>query len=113
MHIDAETRGRVTLLHLHGAIDAITAASVQEATLQALDAKPAGLVLDLGAVDYLSSAGLRVLLVLLKRAGTDGTALVLTGLTELVREVFEISGFITVFRLAPTVEDAVALAGGG
>jgi anti-anti-sigma factor len=60
------------------------------------------------ALDYISSAGLRVLLGLAKQLGAKGGAMRTFGLNQTVREVFEISGFSTIFKVFPGESDALA-----
>jgi len=67
-------------------------------------------VLDLAGVDYLSSAGLRSILTLGKHAQSSGGKLVLCGIRGTVREIFEISGFLSLFPVADDMEQAVRLA---
>ena len=55
-------------------------------------------MLDLGRLDYISSAGLRVVLIAAKRLKSVGGALVLCTLNPSVREVFEISGFASILE---------------
>lgn len=68
------------------------------------------LVLDLAGVDYLSSAGLRSILTLGKHTQAVGGKLVLCGIQGTVREIFEISGFLSLFPVADDMEKAVRLA---
>jgi anti-anti-sigma factor len=65
------------------------------------------LVLDLSGVDYISSAGLRVLLLAAKRLQPQGR-LVLCSLNRSVREVFELAGFLPLFGIEPSREQALA-----
>jgi anti-sigma B factor antagonist len=66
------------------------------------------LVLDLSGVDYISSAGLRVLMLARKQAKAQGGTLVVAGLTPVVKEIFEISRFSVVFEIFPSVREALA-----
>ena len=66
------------------------------------------LVLDLSGVDYISSAGLRVLMLARKQAKAQGGTLVVAGLTPVVKEIFEISRFTVVFEVFASVRDALA-----
>jgi anti-anti-sigma factor len=66
-----------------------------------------GLVLDLSGVDYISSAGLRVLMLARKQAKAQGGTLVVAGLGPVVKEIFEISRFTAVFDIFPTVREAL------
>ena len=82
--------GEVTLV-LSGRIDGITASSLEVAA-QHVPSGISVLRFDLSAVDYLSSAGLRVILAAKKRLGKEGTFL-LKGVCPAVREIFDITGF--------------------
>ena len=66
----------------------------------------------LGAVDYISSAGLRVLLMTVKRLRGNGGQLVLGGLNASVRQIFELAGFLSIFTVETDVDRAVARATG-
>jgi anti-anti-sigma factor len=67
-------------------------------------------VLDLSGVDYINSAGLRVLMLAAKRAKAQGGFLAVAAVQPLVQEVLEISKFTLVLRVMPTVREAVAAA---
>ena len=64
-------------------------------------------MLDLSGVDYISSAGLRVLMLARKQAKVQGGTLVVAGLTPVVKEIFEISRFTVVFEVFGSVRDAL------
>lgn len=84
------------ILVLRGRIDGATAPLFEQAVLDLFDAPGCRAVLDFGAVDYISSAGLRVVLMAAKRAGQG--RLLLCALPPQVREVFEISGFLKIIE---------------
>ncbi len=67
-------------------------------------------VLDLSDLEYISSAGLRVLMLAGKQSKAQGGTLLLAGLQPLVREIFEISRFTMVFEILPSVREALAKA---
>ena len=58
-------------------------------------------------LDYISSAGLRVLLTTAKRLGGSGGTLRICGLNETVSEVFEISGFSVILSVFPNETEAL------
>ncbi|VVE47916.1 Putative anti-sigma factor antagonist BtrV [Pandoraea iniqua] len=66
------------------------------------------LILDFTALTYISSVGLRVLLGIGQALRARQGNMVLVGLDETVREVFEFSGFLTLFRCVDTVQIALA-----
>jgi stage II sporulation protein AA (anti-sigma F factor antagonist) len=59
-------------------------------------------------VDYISSAGLRVFLVLAKRMRDLQGRLVLCAMTEPVRQVFQLAGFLPLFRVEPSQDAALS-----
>jgi anti-anti-sigma factor len=65
------------------------------------------LLVDFKALDYISSAGLRVLLATAKRLSSEGGSLRICHLNDTVREVFEISGFSTIFSVFDTEAEAL------
>jgi anti-sigma B factor antagonist len=68
------------------------------------------LVLDFTGVDYISSVGLRVLMLAAKQAKKQGGTVVVAGLHSVVKEIFEISRFNLVFQCFDSVRDALAAA---
>ena len=68
------------------------------------------LVLDLAKLEYISSAGLRVLMLAAKQVKAQKGTIVLSGLQPLIQEIFHISRFTMLFTITPTVRDAVAKA---
>lgn len=93
MEITTRTQDDVTIVALAGSLDSITSPEAQKT----LDAILAGggrkIAVDFTALDYISSAGLRVLLGAAKKLSSTGGALRTFGLNDTVREVFDISGF--------------------
>ena len=69
------------------------------------------LALDLGGIEYISSAGLRVILASAKSLKNKNGTLLLANAREPVREVFDISGFGSVFSIYDSVEAALEAAG--
>jgi len=64
-------------------------------------------------VEYISSAGLRVLLMLAKKLQGTGGRLVLCAMPESVRLVFELAGFLPIFEIEDTRQAAVSRLGAG
>lgn len=107
MEITTRTQGDAWIIAIAGKLDSVTSPQAQ----QALDAIVAGggrkLAVDFSALDYISSAGLRVLLGTTKKLAATGGALRTFGLNETVREVFDISGFSTIMAVFPSEADAL------
>ena len=91
MKITKTTSGNTLNVAVEGRLDTTTSPEL-EAELSAAAATSDKIVLDFSKLDYISSAGLRVLLATHKKmAAKDG--LVITGVNEIVDEIFEITGF--------------------
>jgi len=107
MQITEQTRGGVLVLSAAGRLDSGSAGEL-EAVLPGRVQTTEKVVLDLSETPYVSSAGLRVLLIGAKAARGKGHKLVLTGLSDSVREVFDISGFSSIFAIEADVDSALA-----
>ncbi|MFD2233871.1 STAS domain-containing protein [Phaeospirillum tilakii] len=91
-----------------GRIDSATAPACEEYLLARVgDGRPA-LVIDLGGVDYISSAGLRVLVLAAKRAMALGIGFAICQVQDTVAEVLEISGLGPILGVHPDPAAAVA-----
>lgn len=86
-----------------GRIDGSNASAVEKEVLAFLDRGEPRVVIDLGAVDYLSSAGLRVLLVAAKAARAKSGKVVLAAPRKGVMEVLSMSGFDRIMSILPDV----------
>ena len=69
------------------------------------------IILDFSAVSYISSVGLRVLMLAARQAKAQGGRLAIAALTPIVNEVFEISRFNLVLKVFPDIGAAVAALG--
>lgn len=90
---------------LRGRLDSVTSASLEKSLQSLFETNGSRILLDFSALNYVSSAGLRVVLMAAKRAKQAQGRLVLCGLLPHVREVFEISGFL---KILDVVDDRAA-----
>ena len=102
--ISSERVGSVSLLRLQGRLDA-HGADLAEPAFQAIDYKSA-VVVDLGGVPYLSSAGIRLFVALQKNLQSQGGKLVLAEVLPYCRDVLKISGLDQFFTIEETVTRA-------
>ncbi len=94
MEIAESRHGSVMVLTVSGRLDASTADTLLDALLRHVGAADARrLVLDFGGLQYISSAGLRVLMIAVKKARGTGSALALCNLQPMVAEIFQIGRF--------------------
>lgn len=108
MSIATEATPSAHIVTLQGQLNSANAASVEADILGLVDGGARQLVLNFSPLDYISSAGLRVVLVLAKRLKTEGGKLVLFGMQPHVREVFDISGFLAILNVQPGRAEALA-----
>jgi len=99
MTFEEESINGVHLLTVRGRLDGGTAPVLEKQVTKLTDGSLRHLVVDLTAVDYVSSAGLRVLLIGAKRMKAAKGRLGLCGLQPNVKEVFVISGFTALFDM--------------
>ena len=91
MNINIEKENGITLMKLEGRLDTTTAPELEKAINNEGDALKS-LVLDFKGVDYISSAGLRVLLTAQKKMNAQGQ-MELNNVSEAVMDIFEMTGF--------------------
>ena len=86
-----QENGKLTLA-LEGRLDTTTSSKLENALIPAFD-EAKEITLAFAKVEYVSSAGLRVLLMGQKEAKKKGASMTLTGVSEDIMEVFEMTGF--------------------
>ncbi|HKM22005.1 MAG TPA: STAS domain-containing protein [Lachnospiraceae bacterium] len=97
MTIDKTNDGAKSTLKITGRLDTATAPELEKA-IAALEADVKELVLDFAELEYISSAGLRVVLAAQKKMNTQGSMVIMNA-NESVMEVFEITGFADIVKL--------------
>ena len=107
MKLESKTIDQVTVVEMEGNLDTNTSVDAQEHINMLIDDGAVKLLVDFAEVDFVSSAGLRVLLATAKKLGGIGGSLRICGLNEAVNEVFEISGFSTILDVFPSREEAL------
>lgn len=97
MTITTEKNGEAILLKIEGRLDTTTAPELEKA-ISEMPESTKDLVLDMNALEYISSAGLRVLLAAQKKMNKIGT-MKLVGVCDAVMEVFEMTGFADILTI--------------
>jgi anti-anti-sigma factor len=108
MEINDTRAGDFLILEPVGHLDTRTSNELENKIAQHLAAGQKRFIIDLVATEYISSAGLRVLLMLAKKSDGGERELILCSLNASVREVFEIAGFHNIFTIVESRSDAVA-----
>jgi len=107
MEIIEEKQQDHYIFKLDGRLDSNTSPDFEEKVFDAIESGNVRLVIDCGKLDYITSAGLRVLNKSAKRLKRDDGKVVLCAMEDYVREVFEIAGFDTFLPIVATMNDAV------
>ena len=100
----------VNVVHIEGRLDLPGADAMEIVMQQRLSAGGQRLVLNLAGVGYISSAGLRFLLILVKKIQSVNGILVLCCLSSNVLNIINMSGFNQLLKICETEEQAVAVA---
>jgi anti-sigma B factor antagonist len=113
MELSLVQQSKTTIVSIAGSVDALTAGEAtayimeQIHKLAGIETSPVQLVLDLGQVDFMSSAGLRAILACLKECRQKGGDLYLAAAQPGVDKVLRMSGFTNILKSFTTTEEAV------
>ncbi|MGD8632599.1 MAG: STAS domain-containing protein [Anaerolineales bacterium] len=107
MQIDTQEHKRVVVVTVEGRIDSATAGEFEDALNEFTQQGKNNIVLDLSDVDFISSAGLRVLVTARKAVKGAGGEVVFANSSEQVLETLEIAGLDVLFQQYPDRETAV------
>lgn len=106
MKYEHEIDRDILVLKPAGRLDSNTAPEFEKHLIENMELHH-NLVLDLSALDYVSSAGLRVLLIGAKRIKQLSGIMVLCALQDSIHQVFEISGFLSILTICNSREEAL------
>ncbi|MBS0290054.1 MAG: STAS domain-containing protein [Proteobacteria bacterium] len=108
MEIKEDKIDEQVVISLKGRIDSTAAVEFEEKLIEIIDAGCHTMVIDFAGIQFISSAGLRVLLLAAKKIKTYGGKILLSSMSKDVREVFDISGFSSIFEIHDNVASATA-----
>lgn len=108
MEINIKEVNSVSVVEFTGNLDTNTAPEAENQINGLLDSGVSQILVNFDNLNYISSAGLRVLLATAKKMMTSGGSLKICSLNSTVQEVFDISGFSTILSLAANEEEALA-----
>lgn len=97
MQITTKTNGSISTITLEGRLDTATAPNFETEVKKILN-DTTELYLDLSNLDYISSAGLRIFLMMQKTMNKRGK-MVVQNANEVVLEIFEVTGFIDILNV--------------
>jgi anti-sigma B factor antagonist/stage II sporulation protein AA (anti-sigma F factor antagonist) len=100
--------GGTVVLQPKGRVELTNADGLRDVLLKAVDQAKEAVILDLHGLDYVSSAGLRSLMIASKQAKARGVTIGVAAMQPVVKEIFTISRFNLVFATFDTVREAMA-----
>lgn len=108
MNVTIDEHGEIRIVRINGRLDGTTMQLLEDEFMKLAGSGCVKFVFDMSGLDYISSAGLRVMLLAVKKTRAAGGKLALFGLNDNVNEIFRISGFSTIFSIFGSGEDALA-----
>lgn len=105
MDITTQEQDGVAVVAIRGQIDSQTAPAAQEQLLPLLETH-AHIVMDLGQLTFMSSAGLRMMLLLYRQATARNGHVALVGLIDPIKDTMQATGFLGFFELCDSIADA-------
>ena len=111
MEVSIERQGGVLSARVSGRVDSTNAHEFEEAIGTAIEDGDRAVILDFENLVYISSAGLRAVLMTAKNLGERDATFALCSLPDMVREIFEVSGFDKIVTIHPSKADALAAVG--
>ena len=107
MEISQKEENGIVSIAIRGRLDADTSLEAEKVVKDVLGSEANRLLFNLGELEYLSSAGLRVLLSAAKEMRRRDGKIVLCALNEFVKEIFEVSGFQSLIPITDSVESGI------
>ncbi len=107
MNIEEKKADRALVVSVEGRMDAVSAPDFEKRCDEWLARGETSFILDFNGLEYISSAGLRSLLILGKKLAAKKGTIVIAAMKDVVKEVFQISGFGSIFPIVESVEAAL------
>lgn len=107
MEIIEEKHDTISIFKLNGRLDSNTSQGFEKKVFDAISDGSKNMIVDFKDLDYISSAGLRVILKATKALNREEGKIMLCAMQDYVKEVFEIAGFDSFLPIAATLDDAL------
>ena len=109
MKIIKEKQEAVNIFKLAGRLDSNTSQDFERSIFDEISNGAKHMIFNFKDIDYISSAGLRVILKATKALKREEGKIMLCDMQDYVKEVFEIAGFDALLPIVPTMDDALKL----
>lgn len=107
VEVKEEKNGDVTIFRIRGRLDAVSSPDTEKKIGNCIESGQHQLLFDFSEVDYISSAGMRMLLSTTKKLKNLSGKLIVFSVTPNIMDVLQMTGFDHVLDLAPKEEDAL------
>ena len=107
MNITLTKEGDVNILAIDGRLDTTNYSDLEHHLTSLTEKKEYRILVNLEKMEYISSSGLRIFLMFLKKIKAADGRFMLCGMSDDIKEIFEISGFINIFEIFNTREQAL------
>jgi anti-sigma B factor antagonist len=107
MDIIEKRLNEIIIFKLNGNLNSNTSPELEDKIFEAIKNESKNMILDFEDLDYISSAGLRVIMKTAKNLKQSEGMIVLCSMQDYVKEVFEIAGFDAYLSIASTMDDAL------
>ena len=105
MNVNINTQNGILIISVEGNVDSKTAPELQQKISDAThDSKK--VIIDMTKVEFVSSAGLRVLLMVYRQIKTNNGVVVLVGVSDEIKEVMSMTGFINFFKIFENIDQS-------
>ena len=106
MNVAISNKNNVVIITVEGSIDSKTAGEFQSTIMDGVSGTNK-VILDLSKVNFVSSAGLRLLLMIYRQITSRKGKVVLVGVSEEISDIMEMTGFIKFFAFSDTMDEAL------
>ena len=107
MQISVKTIEKVKVLKIEGKLNTRSSPDAEKQLARLIESGEKRILINLEKLDYISSSGLRVLLATAKKLNSSGGELRICGVKDFVEEIFQISGFSTIFTIYENETEAL------
>ncbi len=108
MEIIEKHEGQILVLSVHGRLDQAGADTFQKKALELIEFGVRSMIVDFEGVGFVASMGIRAILIPTQEMSKVGGRLALVGLSPQVRQLFEVAGLYSIFKVYPSVAEAAA-----
>jgi anti-anti-sigma factor len=108
MEISKKKEDGILIISVNGRLDVVSSPDFDKELGQLMDEGETKLVFDMDALDYISSAGLRSFLMVAKKLKTESGKIAFASMQDIVKQVFEISGFNQILPIFDSLDEALS-----